>query len=706
MAGTSKAASSKDEDFRLTEAEIAVHWKEEAVYLPTSSFIGQANLTDPAVNERFSEKNFPGCFREYADLLSWDKYWTTTLDTTHAPFWKWFVGGKLNASYNCVDRHLERFRNKAALIFVSESEDEPPVALTYQELYVRVNEMAALLRDFCGLQTGDRVTIHMPMTAELPITMLACARIGVIHSVVFGGFSGEACGARIIDSGSRVLISMDGYYRSGKLLDHKVNADIAVRKAKDAGTSVEKVLIWRRFRDRSASPSSMVEGRDFVVNDVLKQFAGKKVDPVSMPAEAPLFLMYTSGSTGKPKGCQHSTGGYLSYVAGTSKYIQDIHPTDVYWCMADIGWITGHSYIVYGPLALAATTVLYEGVPTFPDAGRPWRIAERLGVNIFHTSPTAIRALRTLGPDEPKKYHYRFKCMTTVGEPIEPEAWRWYYEVVGQGQAAVTDTWWQTENGGVLCSTKPAIDPMKPGSAGPPMPGIYPIIYDETGTEIPAGASKAGNICIRNPWPGIFQTIWGDPERFVQTYYAKYNHDPKSTDWHDWPYFAGDGAVWAADGYLRILGRVDDVINVAGHRLGTKEIESACLTVPEVAEAAVVPIVDAEKGRVPEVYVALKPGVQAHQAVADKVSLAIEKVIGKIARPRIVRIVPDMPKTRSGKIMRRVLASISNQLDYGDITTLANPEIVEQIRIQVQGATPAKKNVAAPDDITLYGSDP
>ncbi len=704
MAETGGGTKEAVEESRLSEAEIAVHWKEEGVYYPPARFVGQANLTDPAITERFGEKNFPECFREYADLLTWDRYWTTTLDTSKAPFWRWFVGGRLNASFNCVDRHLEKYRNKAALIFVPEPEEEPTQVITYQELWVRVNEMAALLRDFCGLQSGDRVTIHMPMTAELPITMLACARLGVIHSVVFGGFSGEACGARIVDSGSRVLITMDGYYRSGKILDHKANADIAVRKAAEEGSTVEKVLIWRRFRDRSASSTPRVDGRDFVVEEVLERYRGQRVDPVSMPAEAPLFLMYTSGSTGKPKGCQHSTGGYLAYVAGTSRLIQDLHPTDVYWCMADIGWITGHSYIVYGPLALAATSVLYEGVPTYPDAGRPWRIAERLGVNIFHTSPTAIRALRKLGPEEPKKYRYAFKCMTTVGEPIEPETWRWFYESVGRSQAAVTDTWWQTETGGFLCSTKPALDPMKPGSAGPPMPGIYPVIYDEEGKEIPRGAGRAGNICIRNPWPGIFQTIWGDPERFVRTYYGKYNRNRSSTDWHDWPYFAGDGAVWASDGYLRILGRVDDVINVAGHRLGTKEIESACLTVPEVAEAAVVPIMDAERGRVPEVYVALKPGVAADPAIAERVSRAVETVIGKIARPRAVRIVPDMPKTRSGKIMRRVLASISNRMDYGDITTLANPEVVEQIRIQVQGSGPVEKR-AGPDDIRRFGQE-
>jgi len=697
-----QAESPKEEESRLSEAEIAVHWKEEGYFHPSPKFIGQANLTDPAVNERFSEKNFPECFREYADLLTWDKYWDKTLDTSHAPFYKWFVGGKLNASFNCVDRHLAKYANKAAIVFVSEAEEDPVEAITYQELYVRVNEMAALLRDFCGLKTGDRVTLHMPMIPQLPVTMLACARLGVVHSVVFGGFSGEACGGRIADSKSRLLITVDGYYRSGKMLDHKANADIAVKKAESEGTHVEKVLVWKRLRDKSSTQTPMVEGRDYIVDDLLKKYRGAIVPPVSMPAEAPLFLMYTSGSTGKPKGCQHSTGGYLAYVTGTSKYIQDIHPTDIYWCMADIGWITGHSYIVYGPLALAATSVIYEGVPTFPDAGRVWRIAERLGVNIFHTSPTSIRMLRKLGPDEPKKYHYQFKSMTTVGEPIEPEAWMWYYNVVGRKQATITDTWWQTENGGFLCSTKPALDAMKPGSAGPPMIGIYPVIFDEKGNEIPPGSGKAGNICIRNPWPGMFQTIWGDPDRFVSTYFVKYNKDPKSTDWHDWPYFAGDGAVWAADGYIRILGRVDDVINVAGHRLGTKELESACLTVPEVAEAAVVPIVDAERGRVPEVYIALKPGFKPSQEITDKIIHALETQIGKIARPRTVRIVPDMPKTRSGKIMRRVLASISNQMDYGDITTLSNPEVVEQIRVQVQGAGPVEKK-KGPEDIARFG---
>ena len=404
-----------------TEAQIAVHWKEEDYRYPSPKFIGQANLTDPAVMERFSEKNFPECYREYADMLAWDKYWENTLDASNPPFWKWFVGGKLNVCYNCVDRHLAKYKNKAALICVPEPESQAPVVITYQELYVRVNEMAALLRDFAGLKTGDRVTLHMPMIPELPITMLACARLGIVHSVVFGGFSGEACGKRIADSGSRVLITADGYYRNGEFVDHKsATVETAVEIAKSEGQHVDKVLVCRRELGKNASKATMVKGRDYFVDEVLKDFAGKRVDPVSMDSEAPLFLMYTSGTTGKPKGCQHRTGGYLAYVTGTSKYIQDIHPEDVYWCMADIGWITGHSYIVYGPLALAATSVIYEGVPTYPDAGRPWRIAERLGVNIFHTSPTAIRMLRKAGADEPKKYNHHFKHMTTVGEPIEP----------------------------------------------------------------------------------------------------------------------------------------------------------------------------------------------------------------------------------------------------------------------------------------------
>jgi acetyl-CoA synthetase len=672
-----------EQESDVSEAEIAVHWQEEKYYDPTDEFIAQANLTDKNVYERFELDKFPECFNEYAELLDWYKEWDTTLDTTNAPFWRWYVGGRLNASYNCVDRHLAKNKNKAAIHFVPEPENEPIEHMTFQELYVRVNEFAALLHDFCGLKAGDRVTLHMPMVAETPIAMLACARLGVIHSQVFSGFSGKACADRIVDSGSRVLITMDAYYRNGGLQDHKDKADIAVEDAKEQGQAVEKVLIFERYPGKYSSAKPLVPGRDYIVNDLLKHYRGRRIEPQSMPADAPLFLMYTSGTTGRPKGCQHSTGGYLAYVAGTSKYIQDIHPEDVYWCMADIGWITGHSYIVYGPLVLAASSVIYEGVPTYPDPGRPWRIAEELDVNIFHTSPTAIRALRRAGPDEPNSYNYTFKHMTTVGEPIEPEVWRWYYHVVGKERAVIVDTWWQTENGGFLCSTVPALGPMKPGSAGPAVPGIHPVIFDDDGNEIPKGAGKAGNICIRNPWPGIFQTIWGDPDRFVNQYYARYCSNRNSKDWRDWPYFAGDGAVQAPDGYYRILGRIDDVINVAGHRLGSKEIESAALTVPEVAEAAVVPVPDEIKGRVPDLYVALKPGLHSNPELHRRISDAVVSEISPIARPAHVWIVPDMPKTRSGKIMRRVLAAISSGQDAGDVSTLANPEVVDELRRMV-----------------------
>jgi acetyl-CoA synthetase len=697
------------QEMEISEAQIAVHWREEDYYPAPARFIGQANASDPAIFERFSEGRFPECFKEYADLLDWDAYWHTTLDTSNPPFWKWFVGGRLNASSNCVDRHLATSRNKAALIWVPEPEAEDTTAITYQELYKRVNEFAALLQGFCGVQAGDRVTFHLPMVPELPVSMLACARLGVIHSEVFGGFSGAACGGRIADSQSHVLVTMDGYYRNGELIDHKAKADEAVATAREQGMEVDKVLVWRRHPGQYSSESPMVDGRDFFVDELIQDYRGKLVEPVSMPAEAPLFLMYTSGTTGRPKGCQHSTGGYLAYVTGTSKYYQDIHPEDTYWCFADIGWITGHSYIVYGPLSLGTTSVMYEGVPTYPDPGRPWRIAQRLGVNIFHTAPTTIRMLRKVGPEEPKKYDYHFKHMTTVGEPIEPDVWRWYYDVVGKGEAVIVDTWWQTENGGFLGSTLPALLPMKPGSCGPGVLGIYPVIYDEEGNVVEAGSGRAGNICIRNPWPGIFQTIWGQPERFVETYYEKYCRNKDSTDWHDWPYFAGDGAVQAADGYFRILGRVDDVINVAGHRLGTKELESACITVEEVAEAAAVPVVDELRGRAVEMYVALKPRITPSADIEQKVTKALETEIGKIARPKKVWIVSDMPKTRSGKIMRRVIAGISNFADVGDVTTLANPEIVDDIRHQVQsqkvasGEVPRELSPQEVEEIKTYG---
>jgi acetyl-CoA synthetase len=668
----------------LSESQIAVHWREEEYVQPPEGFKEQANANDLAIREQFSEEHFPDCFEDYADLLTWDKRWDQVLDTSNPPFWKWFVGGQLNACVNCVDRHAETSPDKPAFIWIPEPEDEEVAEVTYRRLYERVNEFAALLRDFAGVKKGDRVTFHLPMLPELPISMFACARLGVIHSEVFAGFSGSACGDRIADSQSTILVTMDSYYRGGDLLDHKVKADEAIEQARKDGQEIDKVLVWRRKPGEYHSESEMVEGRDFFVDELIEDYQGQEVEPESMSAEDPLFLMYSSGTTGKPKGACHRTGGYLAYVAGTAKYYQDIHPDDTYWCFADIGWITGHSYIVYGPLALGTTSVLYEGAPNYPDAGRPWRIAEKLGVNIFHTAPTTIRMLRKLGPDEPAKYDYHFKTMTTVGEPIEPEVWRWYHEFVGKGEAAITDTWWLTETGGFLGSTLPGLEPMKPGSCGPGVLGIYPIIYDEDGNVVEAGSGTAGRICIRNPWPGIMQTIWGDDERFVDTYYEKYCKDKESTDWHDWPFMCGDGAVEAEDGYFRILGRIDDVINVAGHRLGTKELESAALTADEVAEAAAVPVVDEIRGKVVEMYVSLKPGFEPSEEIEKKVTATIERDIGKIARPKNVWIVSDMPKTRSGKIMRRVIAGISNFTDVGDVTTLANPEIVDQIQHQVQ----------------------
>src|ERR1051326_509940 len=601
----------------LAEAQIAVHWKEEERIPPPDSFVAQANLTDPGVDRRFALENFPDCFAEYAEMLTWSKRWDKVLDDATPPFWKWFVGGTLNASVNCIDRHLPASAERAAFVFVPELESEPIETITYQDLYDRVNEVAAVLRDVCGVRRGDRVTIHLPLVPARPISMLACARIGAIHSVVF---SGHACGQAIADSGSRVLITIE---------DHLAQAQ---------DIKVDKGLVWRGRATPQGPP--------------------RAVDPVAMPAEAPLFLVYTSGTTGAPKACQHSTGGYLAYVTGTAKYILDIKSNDVYWCTADIAWIAGHSCVVYAPLALGATSVIYEGMATYPDAGRMWRIAERLGVGIFHTASTLLRTLRRRGPDEPAKSHHRFRLIATFGDAIEPEVWRWVYERVGRKEAVLVDTWWQTESGGILCATKPALQPMKPGSSGPGAPGIHPVIFDEEGNVPPPG--KAGNICIRNPWPGMMQTIWRGR-----------------------PYFSGDGAVCAGDGYFRIVGRVDDVINVAGHRLGTKELESACLAVSDVAEAAVVSVADDARGRVPDVYVALKPGVAPSAAVERAVAERLETLIGKIARPRHVHIVPDMPKTRSGKIMRRILAAISNEAPVGDTSTLANPEVVEQIQEMV-----------------------
>ncbi len=662
-----------------SDSGFAVRGKEEAYFYPSEEFKAQANLTDEGIFDRFKYENFPDYYAEFSELLSWYKPYSKVFDGSDAPCWKWYVDGRLNACYNCVDRHLAELKNKTAIHFVPELEGERIQHITYQELWVRVNELAALLRDTAGLKKGDRVALHMPMCAELPITMLACARLGVIHNVVFGGFSSSACADRIVDSGSRVLITVDAYYRGGRLLPHKKVDDEACELAEKSGQKVDHALVWQRYPGTLSAGATLTEGRDLVINEELKKYHGARVEPEEMDSNDPLFLMYTSGTTGKPKGAVHGTGGYLSYVTAMTKYILDLHPEDVYWCTADIGWITGHSFTVYGPLALGGSSVIYEGVPTYPDAGRSWRIAQDLDVNIFHTAPTAIRALRKVGPDEPQKYDFHFKHMTTVGEPIEPEVWRWYESVVGRGKAVICDTYWQTETGGFLCSTVPALQPMKPGSAGPGVPGIHPGIFDEEGKMLEPGCGKAGNVCIRNPWPGCMQVVWGDRERFVNDYYGMYSK-LDSKDWRDWLYLTGDAGSMSKDGYVRVLGRIDDVINVSGHRLGTKEIESAALTVDGVAEAAVVAVANEIKGKEPEIYVSLKPGFEPSEELVQKIADAITHEIGKIAKCRNVWIVPDMPKTRSGKIMRRVLAAISGKSDVGNVMTLANPEIVKTIQ--------------------------
>ena len=659
------------------EGEIEARLSEQEYFRPPAKFVGQANVSDPAIHDRFGDE-WPHGFEEYAELLDWESRWDETLDASNPPFYEWFVGGELNACYNCVDRHLDERKNQVALLWEGEGGDRSH--LTYQDLYREVNRMAAALRTM-GVEEDDVVTLHLPMVPALPITMLACARIGAPHSEVFAGFSASALAQRIDDADSDVVVTIDGYYRRGELLNHKQKADQAVE---EADTDVDTVLVWERHEGDLHDDVDVVEDRDVLVTDLKADHDRARVDPVTRNAEDPLFLMYTSGTTGQPKGCQHRTGGYLSYVTGTSKYVLDIKPEDTYWCAADIGWITGHSYIVYGPLALGTTSVMYEGAPDHPHKGRIWEIAEKYDVDIFHTSPTAVRMFMKWGPEYPEEYDFDFRHMTTVGEPIQPEAWLWYYKYIGGEDAVIVDTWWQTETGGHLITNLPALDDMKPGSAGKPCPGIQPAIYDDNGNPVEAASGKAGNLVIEKPWPGMLQTVYGDDERFIEEYWRRFS-GVDSDDMADWVYKAGDGAVHERDGYFRILGRLDDVMNVAGHRLGTMELESAVAEVEEVAEAAVAAREDAEKGEVPDVYVVLREGIEPSEAVRNGIVRAVEEEIGKFARPANVVFVDDLPKTRSGKIMRRLLEDISNDQDLGDTTTLRDPSVPEQIRDLVHG---------------------
>jgi acetyl-CoA synthetase len=655
-----------------TDVQLESRLREQDYFRPPSSFVGQANVSDPEIYDRFAD--FPEGFEEYANMLDWDEHWDEVLDASDPPFYKWFVGGKLNASYNCVDRHLDDRKNQTALLW--EGEDGEQRNLSYQDLYREVNEMAAALQSV-GVEEDDIVTVHLPMVPALPITMLACARIGAPHSVVFGGFSASALADRVNDGDSDYVITIDGYYRRGDFLPH-------IEKTDDALDEVDgdpQVLTWTRHDDVHEDVD--VSDDYTMVADLLEENRRECVEPVSRDAEDPLFLMYTSGTTGKPKGCQHRTGGYLAYVAGTSKYVEDIKPEDTYWCSADIGWITGHSYIVYGPLALGTTSVMYEGTPDHPHKGRIWEIAERYDVDIFHTSPTAVRMFMKWGEEYVEDYDFDFRHMTTVGEPIQPEAWLWYYSNIGDEDCVIVDTWWQTENGGHLITNLPAIQDMKPGSAGKPAPGVEPALLNDDGNEIEPASGQAGNLVIQRPWPGMLQTVYGDDERFISEYWEDFS-DTDSDDWHDWVYKSGDGAVQAEDEYFRVLGRLDDVMNVSGHRLGTMELESAVAEVEDVAEAAVAARDHPEKGTVPDVYVTVREGADESEEVKEALVESVEDEIGSFARPANIFFVDDLPKTRSGKIMRRLLEDISNDEELGNTSTLRDPSVPEDIRDQVQ----------------------
>ncbi len=601
-----------------------------------------------------------------AESLVWQKKWTKVLEENFANAeHKWFIGGKLNASENCVDRHANGARkNKAAFIWEGDIGDSRSV--TYQELYYEVNKMAGVLDKF-GIKKGDRVCIYLPMIPELPIAMLACARIGAIHSVVFGGFSAEALRDRIQDCGARMLICADGYYRGGKVVRSKDNADAAAAQC----PTIEKTLVVKRAN----CEVKMKPGVEFWWSE---QMAAPDLKPYRKPeamdAEDPLFILYTSGSTGKPKGVLHTTGGYLVFAQQTFKWIFDTKEEDTFWCTADIGWITGHTYIAYGPLATGATSVMFEGIPTYPNPDRFWQLIEKHRVNQFYTAPTALRSLMREGDDWVNKHDLSsLRILGSVGEPINPEAWIWYYKVIGKERCPIVDTWWQTETGGVLISPIPGVSPLKPGSASFPMPGVDAVILREDGT--PADTNEGGYLVIRKPWPGLMRHVYGDPERFKNTYFTRF---PGT-------YTTGDGARQDEDGYFWLMGRIDDVIKVSGHRIGTAEVESAFVSHPSVAEAAVVPMPHAIKGQGIYAFVTPKLGVQANDDLKKELVAHVRKVIGPIASPDKIQFADSLPKTRSGKIMRRILTKIASgeTKSLGDTSTLADPSVVDTL---VKGA--------------------
>ena len=628
-------------------------------FKPDKAFTANANIKDAAIYER-ANADPEKFWSQMAEELDWFKKWDTVLDW-NPPDAKWFLGGKINVSYNCIDRHLKGSRrNKAAIIWEGEPGDWK--VYTYKDLHREVCRFANGLKSM-GVKRGDRITIYLPMVPELAIAMLACTRLGAVHSIVFGGFSPESLSGRINDSQSKILITANGGYRRGKIIPLKINADEAL----ETSPTVEKVIVVNRAED---SPVNMVENRDVWWEDVVK---GQSIqcEPEQMDSEDLLFLLYTSGTTGKPKGIVHTTAGYLLGAYTTTKFVFDLHEDDVYWCTADIGWVTGHSYIIYGPLSNGATTVMYEGAPDYPDRDRFWEIVEKYACTIVYTAPTAIRSFMRWGEKYPQKHDLSsIRLLGSVGEPINPEAWMWYWKYIGNQNCPVVDTWWQTETGMILISPLPGITTTIPGSATVPLPGVVADVVDESGESVPAG--QGGFLVLKKPWPAMLRGIYGDPERFVEEYWSKYPGI----------YFTGDGAKRDENGYIWVLGRVDDIINVAAHRISTMEVESALVDHNTVAEAASIGKSHEIKGQAIVAFVTLKEGIEGDASLADELKQHVAKKIGSIARPEAIFFTAELPKTRSGKIMRRLLRDVAEGRALGDTTTLADPAVVQSLKDQ------------------------
>ncbi len=646
-----------------TTTAIEALLQEQRVFPPSDEFVRQANISDAAIYEE-AARDYEAFWAKCAEILDWYQRWHTVLEW-NPPYAKWFIGGKLNACYNCVDRHVKTWRrNKAALIWEGEPGEER--VLTYNDLYREVQKFANVLKAL-GVRKGDRVCIYMPLIPEVVIAMLACARIGAPHSVVFGGFSAESLSDRINDAQAKVLITADGGWRRGSIVPLKRNADDALRNT----PSIEKVVVYQRIGGDYTVP--MQQGRDLWWHELMAN-APLTCAPEPMDSEDLLYLLYTSGSTGKPKGIMHTTGGYLVGVALTTRWVFDLKDEDIYWCTADVGWVTGHSYIVYGPLANGATCVIYEGAPDYPDRDRFWAIVEKYRVNILYTAPTAIRAFMKWGEEYPRRHDLSsLRLLGTVGEPINPEAWMWYHEHIGGGRCPIVDTWWQTETGMIMITPLPGIVATKPGSATKPFPGVFPDIFDEQGNPVPP--NRGGYLVLTRPWPAMTRGLYGDPERFQQIYWSRYPGI----------YFTGDGAKRDEDGYFWLLGRVDDVINVSGHRLSTMEIESALVDHPAVAEAAVIGKSHEIKGQAVAAFVIIKEGYTADERLREELKQHVVAKIGALARPDDIIFTADLPKTRSGKIMRRLLRDVAEGRALGDTTTLADPAVVQALKEKYEG---------------------